>query len=102
MTSPRREIASKRTLLNNQVGDFVVVEEDNEKLAVGRIERIEYGNRGFPELISDDDGSETTAQAIEEIVDDVYVFYDLINEQTGRNDANVLYLILKQETNVMT
>lgn len=82
ITEPRRELAKKRNLFRFEVGDFLIVEKDGAKLTTGRIDHIELGDRGLPELVVDE-RTDVSSISKDDITDRIYLFFDLYNQQTG-------------------
>lgn len=84
VTGPRRRIQNKRNLNLIKVGDFLVIEKDKERFATARVEQIRYGDRGLPELVIDEKRDNNLIN--EDLIDEVFVFYDTLNAQTGETE----------------
>ena len=84
VTVPRRELARKRSLMKDEVGDFFIIEEDGVNKAVAQVDQIVHADRALQELLIDE--SLATAELDIELTDDVYVYFDSYNESTRENE----------------
>jgi hypothetical protein len=83
VTGPRRELARKRGLSKDELGDIMIIEEDGVRTAVSQVDQIFISDRGLQELLIDE--SLDTADLDDELVDKVYVYFDRYDEGTNAN-----------------